>query len=276
MIATPASSLLPQPPAASPSFSSASGALSSASLLGRGQSRFSSSRVSINPSRSSSTRAAADQVNPTSASSQADNGFKPSIVPGLRLRRPDPFRARLRERQRLRLQQLRSGNKEENKAPKAPKQSAAAAISPPRFPPGPPGRTPIFVSSRTENFNRRPKEVESKDVGSDVDSNTDVEFDNIRVPANIQSLRDRARARINQLFRRRRPNFARPRPGGSDDNDPLIVQESRRRKRQVSICLLFCPLEYPGVTKEWRIIHDFILCLCYRIFLALPLKLKLS
>lgn len=61
------------------------------------------------------------------------------------------------------------------------------------------------------------------------------ENDNIRVPSNIKTLRERARARINKLFRRRRPNFSRPRPGSSDDNDPLVPQESRRRKRQFRV-----------------------------------------
>ena len=109
-----------------------------------------------------------------------------------------------KERQRLRLQQLRSGSKFDQTT-----EQPGSSIPIPRFPSGPPGSTPIFVSSKTEKFNRRPKEVENKDVNNEV-VDSDKSDANIRVPANIQSLRERARARINQLFRRRRPNFARP------------------------------------------------------------------
>ena len=221
LIATPASAA-----PSSPIFgSSSSGSSSSASASGgRSGSRFSSSRASINPSRSSSTRAS--DINPSSTTATE---FQPSIVTNLRLRRPSPFRARLKERQKQRLQQLRS-NQKPNKPTEKP---AGLSITPPRFPAGPPGRTPIFVSSKTETFSRRPKEVETKDSNNELAETVETDG-NIRVPSNIQSLRERARARINKLFRRRRPNFSRPRPGGPDDKDPLIVQESRRRKRQVS------------------------------------------
>ena len=224
LIATPAS-LAPSSPVFG---SSSSGSSSSASVSGgRSGSRFTSSRASINPTRSSSTRAPG--LNPT-ATSQDD--FAPSIVTNLRLRRPSPFRARLKERQKQRLQQLRSKGRQPN-SDKATEKPKGLSITPPKFPPGLPGRTPIFVSSKTETFSRRPKEVETKDTNNElVEDNT--ENDNIRVPSNIKTLRERARARINKLFRRRRPNFSRPRPGSSDDNDPLVPQESRRRKRQVS------------------------------------------
>ena len=223
LIATPAS-VAPS----SPVFGSSSSGSSSASVSGgRAGSRFSSSRASINPTRSSSTRAPG--LNPTATS---QDGFEPSIVTNLRLRRPSPFRARLKERQKQRLQQLRSKSRGQN-TDKATEKPKGLSITPPKFPAGLPGRTPIFVSSKTETFSRRPKEVESKDANNELEEDN-TEDGNIRVPSNIQTLRERARARINKLFRRRRPNFSRPRPGSSDDKDPLVPQESRRRKRQVS------------------------------------------
>ena len=219
LIATPASVA----PSASPTFSSSSSGSSSASSSvtgGRSGSRFSSSRgASINPSRSSSTRGA--DINPTSTRS---NENAPSIVTNLSLRRPSPFRARLKERQKARLQQLRS----RQKPIQTTEKPAGLSITPPKFPAGPPGRTPIFVSSKRETFNRRPRKPETSNELTESDT---IE-DNIRLPSNVQSLRERARARINKLFRRRRPNFKRP--GPSDDKDPLVVQESRRRKRQAS------------------------------------------
>ena len=208
LIATPASSPLPQ---SSPSF----GASSSVSNKAR-----SSIRESVNPSRASVS------IQPTTASSQsADFQTAPTIRSGLSLRRPNPFRARLRERQRQRLQQLRSGSSSEESTTEAPREP----ITPPRFPVGVPGRTPIFVSSRTETINRKPKDVDtqSSQIVADADNN-------ISVPSSIQTLRERARSRIQSLFRRRRPNFTRPRPNVEEEGDPLIVQESRRRKRQVS------------------------------------------
>jgi len=216
LIATPVSAA-----PSSPIFGSSSSSVSASA--GRSGSRFSSSRGSINPSRSSSIRVS--DINPTSTESSE---FQPSIVTNLKIRRPSPFRARLKERQKLRLKQLRNGKRQE----KTTEKPAGLSITPPRFPAGLPGRTPIFVSSKTEKFNRRPKEVESKDANNEV-VDSDKTDGNIRVPSNIQNLRDRARARINKLFRRRRPNFNRPRPG--EDNDPLVVQESRRRKRQFRV-----------------------------------------
>ena len=156
----------------------------------------------------------------------------PVILSGVRLRRPDPFKARLKERQRQRLAQLR--------------QNSAIAQGPPSSPRGPPSgaRTPIFLGSRSENIRRdrqkkveltkkpfKPESVVKKEVGSG---------GRISLPPAIASQRDRARQRINALFRRRQPSFLRPKPSallGQDDQDPLQVeasQLSRRRKRQVS------------------------------------------
>ena len=242
LIATPASSPLPQ---SSPSIEASSSVFNRA----RSSVRGSISSSSINPSRSSLS----SSIAPTSASEIARNPNRPSIISGLSLRRPNPFRARLKERQRANLQRLRTrgrtdsndeAEEEEDSQPEAPSTTPAPkpSITPPRFPVGIPGRTPIFVSSRTENIKRNPKEVGStsraptepqKATTSSGDSTSD---NTIRVPSTIQALRERARSRIESLFRRRRPTFNRPRPGGSEAGaDPLIVQESRkRRKRQAS------------------------------------------
>merc|ERR1711899_572610 len=100
----------------------------------------------INPTRASSSSAipivvSSSDIGPISAPTIQTIGINenteqepentPSIISGLRLRRPDPFKARLKERQRKRLQQLR--------------QNSAIAQGPPSSPRGPPSgaRTPI-------------------------------------------------------------------------------------------------------------------------------------
>ena len=263
LIATPVSSQLQT---SSPNFESSSRVrnLSSASLLSRGQisasvsgapvassapaSAISASSASINPTRASSSATSfesssdIEQIPQTQPSAPKTIGINentelepentPVILSGVRLRRPDPFKARLKERQRQRLAQLR--------------QNSAIAQGPPSSPRGPPSgaRTPIFLGSRSENIRRdrqkkveltkkpfKPESVVKKEVGSG---------GRISLPPAIASQRDRARQRINALFRRRQPSFLRPKPSallGQDDQDPLQVeasQLSRRRKRQVS------------------------------------------
>ena len=161
---------------------------------------------------------------------------------GLRLRRPSPFKARLKERQRQRIEQLRSQSAEkQNNNNNIIRRPASI----PRLPAGiGANRAPIFVSTRTENIQRKPKgdsppaasANNNDEAESSSPSDSSAEGGNsIRLPPGVAAQRERARQRINALFRRRRPNFLRPRPAGAED--PLEVQESRaraRRKRQVS------------------------------------------
>ena len=231
LIATPASSLLQL----TPTFESSSGRLVSASLFSRGSSRFgSSSRVSATP-----TSVNPSEISPSST--KTDDLARPSIISNLRLRRPSPFRQRLKERQRLQLKRLRESSKSsDNTETEETETTPRPTVPVPRFPVGAPGRTPIFVSSRTENFSRRPKVVLESNKGEG--SSTAVSPNPLR-GRNSEQLRlqrERARARINSLFKRRRPSFIRPRPAleesGNEDAQDLVGQESRRRrrKRQVS------------------------------------------
>ena len=243
LIATPVSSQLPA--TASPAFSSSSRNLASASLLSR--SRSSSVAVassSINPARASSLASSSNLV--SSSVIQEENVVEeekeeeqestdenvPNILSNLRVsnirRRPDSFAARLKERQRARLQQLRLAN-------------TSPAISGGVGSAG--NRAPIFISTRTENFSRS-RGNRGNNVNTVVKSSEDKEEQsvtsaesNIKLPPAIASQRDRARQRINALFRRRQPSFLRPRPALNLDGeaDPLQVEAStRRRKRQVS------------------------------------------
>ncbi len=260
LIATLASSA----PLLTPTFESSS-RLVSASLFNRNRSRFSSSRgfgsSSISPS----------SVNPSAinpSSTVKEDPLKPSIISNLRLRRPNPFRARLKERQRVQLQRLRnSSSKKEEDTPvvqaetteEQTEQPQRSTVPIPRFPSVPGGRTPIFVSSRTENFSRRPKVVKiepDSDSGSTPTASSPNSSRSVEV---LRLQRERAKSRIQSLFKRRRPNFLRPRPTVNDQSsstatdssspqeDPLEVQESRqqlqlqlqrqqrrRQKRQVS------------------------------------------
>ena len=246
LIATPVSSLLQT---SSPAFSSSrSRNLNSASILNRGRQSSSSilASSSINPSRasslsslaisSSSVTSGSSDIEPTpstSASSTSEEPEnKPNIIAGLRLRRPDPFRARLKERQRQRLEQIRSQNDDsDNEDVEEQEEKKSTSSTPSRFSKKPPSfslpslgggaRAPIFVSSRTENFRRPTPESTSAEIS---------------LPPSVASRRERARQRINALFRRREPSFLRPRPSAlSNDNGDLQSEAStRRRKRQVS------------------------------------------
>ena len=203
LIATPAS-VLP-----SPSIESST-KLNSASILNRGKSRFSSSARGVNVSPSSS--GVHSDISPSSTV-QADLS-KPSIVPNLRLRRPNPFRARLRERQRLQLKKLREKSQEDQEKDEK-KVVSLTKVNVPKFPSVPGGNTPIFVSSRTENINRKPKVAAVNNNNNDDGPKT----------------RERARQRLINLFRRRRPAISKPKP--SEDESDLAVEESRRRQSPV-------------------------------------------
>ena len=221
LIATPASTQIPSTPVLDILSSSA---LRSAGFLSRGGSRFGSSSRDISGTVISASSVASSvkssAIEPTAVDSE---GNTPSIISGISLRRPSPFQARLKERQRQRLQNLREGSGNEEKEEKVEKKSFP-------FPPSPPGgNAPIFISSKTEKITAKDKSKE-QDI---------IEESNIDLPENIREAREKARSRISKLFKNRRPQFNRPKPNGSGDkreeDESLAVAESRRRrKRQVS------------------------------------------
>lgn len=230
LIATPASSA-PQP---TPSFGASSrpGFLASSSLFNRGQSRFSSSSHSVSAYGSSS-------ISPSGVSSSGISGASTSALPTtttpsvvispLGIRRPNPFRARLKERQLERLANLRkkqslktrNPNRVRTSAPRA--QTEEAPIPIPNLPSLPGGNAPILVSSHRQVIapNRRVPKVD--------ESNT------ISVPKETIDRRERARERIKSLFSRERPIFGRTSlaklkhaPEAEEATEP----EQTRRKRQ--------------------------------------------
>jgi len=218
LIATPASTQIPSTPTLEVPSSSAGFRGSSS----RGALRVSTSRgispSSVSKSGSSSTAA----IDPSAV--EADN--TPSILSGVSLRRPNPFQARLKERQRQQLQNLRNGSGKEEK-----EEKKDFPINIPSSPPG--GNAPIFISSKTEKISNKEKIKEKEE---DI-----LEESTIDLPENIRNQREKARSRISKLFQNRRPQISRPRPNFSADKkeeegaDQLAVAESRRRrKRQVS------------------------------------------
>ncbi len=243
LIATPASAGVH----ATPTFES-NRVLASSSLIVRGSGRFSSSSrvggASSSALASSSAAIHASSVKPGEIEpTVAQDPAVPSIIPNLRLRRPNPFRARLKERQRLQLKKLREESNKDS-SPSTP----SARVPVPRFPAGIPGRTPIFVSSRTETV-RRPKgdteetSSEATEASAAAPTTTSTgrggaspgRLDRLRIQ------RERARSRINTLFRRRRPSsLLKPKlttseeGSAADETETLAVAETRRRrKRQV-------------------------------------------
>ena len=279
LIATPVSS--GQLQTSSPSFESSSSrvrTLSSASLLSRGQPAAASSSVNaqasaepniaasssagINPTRASSSAAvlSSSDIEPNIAGPRLTIGINenteqepentPVILSGIRLRRPDPFKARLKERQRQRLQQLR--------------QSSGAVSGG--------SRTPIFLGSRSENIRRGQKKLEVAKKPERPEEPQNVreaqQGSRISLPPAVASQRDRARQRINALFRRRTPSFLRPQPsallgGSNQEQDPLQVeasQLSRRRKRQVSVPPYLSPrfLRLLYCNERFRLCHNYL------------------
>jgi len=127
------------------------------------------------------------------------------VISPIRLRRPNPFRARLKERQQERLANLRTSNKSKfNRIRTADPtkitdtEEGTSVISIPNLPSIPGSNAPIFVSSQRQTIapNRRvPK--------------GDVNLDSINVPADTAAKRERARERIKSLFSRKRPLFGR-------------------------------------------------------------------
>lgn len=229
LIATPASSA-PQP---TPTFGSSSpGFLASSSLFAnRGQSRFSSSQVpgfssvagstSISPTSVLSTRGGASATATISPPTEA-----PAVkISPIRLRRPNPFRARLKERQQQRILSLRNKNRlltEETPTVSTETKEETSPIPIPNLPALPGGNAPIFVSSQRQTIapsRRVPK--------------GDNNIDNISVPDSIAARRERARERIKSLFSRRRPSFGRLNINNQNDG-----QQSRRKRQQLGEKLL--------------------------------------
>jgi len=227
LIATPASSA-PQP---TPSFGASSrpGFLASSSLFqNRGQSRFSSQF----PNQAFSSGSGSSSISPSAAlqsrgSVSATASLSPTeppsvVISPIKLRRPNPFRARLKERQQQRLQSLRNKNNrlrvEARPTANTIEENNSNPIPIPNLPTIPGGNAPIFVSSQRQTIapsRRVPK--------------GDTAIDSIEVPDNIAARRERARERIKSLFSRRRPAFGRTRL--NDDNEG---QQSRRKRQQLS------------------------------------------
>lgn len=211
LIATPASSA-PQP---TPSFGSSSrpGFLASSSLFNRGQSRFSSSAAF--PGSSSIAPSAVASRGAGSSTSALPTTETPSVVISpLGLRRPNPFRARLKEKQLERLANLRKNrpNRVRTSAPKSKPEDVPIPI--PNLPSLPGGNAPIFVSSQRQFVTpsrRTPK------------------TDDIEVPKEVADRRERARQRIKNLFNRKRPAFGRPKVLVKEDGEG---ETQTRRKRQ--------------------------------------------
>jgi len=223
LIATPASSA-PQP---TPSFGSSSrpGFLASSSLFNRGQGRSSSvPGSSLLGSASISPSAVASRGSASFASSVATTEPPSVVISPIRLRRPNPFRARLKERQQERLANLRTSNKSKfnrirtaDPTKSTEPEEGTSVISIPNLPSIPGSNAPIFVSSQRQTIapNRR---VPKGDIG----------LDSISVPADTAAKRERARERIKSLFSRKRPLFGRTSPS------VLSGKAQTRRKRQVS------------------------------------------
>lgn len=222
LIATPASSA-PQP---TPSFGSSSrpGFLASSSLFNRGQGRSSSvpgssqlGSASISPSASRASLSLTSTITPTETPSV--------VISPIRLRRPNPFRARLKERQQERLANLRTNNKSKfsrirtaDPTTSTNPEEGTSVISIPNLPSIPGSNAPIFVSSQRQTIspNRRVPKV-------------DVGLDNINVPSDTAAKRERARDRIKSLFSRKRPLFGRTSPSAVSGN-----AQTRRKRQQFS------------------------------------------
>jgi len=230
LIATPASSA-PQP---TPSFGSSSrpGFLASSSLFNRGQSRFSSSHgFSVHGGSSSISPSGVSSRGISSSASAIPTTETPSVVISpLGIRRPNPFRARLKERQLERLANLRKqsatkkasarkANRIRTSAPRT--QTEEASIPIPNLPSLPGGNAPIFVSSQRQVI----KEKRVKDDESSADS---------KAPRELTDRRQRARERIKNLFSRKRPIFGRTSLANLNKatEAPETSEPQTRRKRQ--------------------------------------------
>ena len=212
LIATPASSALNTPQFSSSRF------LASASLLNRGQSRFSSSAVrsSGNPS-----------INPSAVLDRGTVSFSATVTPTpgpvpvtsspfrSRVRGENPFRARLRELKEQRLRKLSNAGRsspEPNTTDEPNVDSVSLPI--PNFPSIPGGNTPIFVSSQRQRVSKAPA----------------IPTQDIEVPDDIALRRQRARDRIRKLFSSRRESLRQSRRKRQIGQ---MLEISSRQKRQV-------------------------------------------
>lgn len=223
LIATPASSA----PQQTPSFGSSSrpGFLASSSLFNRGQGRSSSVLgSSLLGSASISPSAVASRGSLSLTSTLTPTETPSVVINPIRLRRPNPFRARLKERQEERLKNLRKKNKSKFSRirPADPTTSTetegTSVISIPNLPSIPGSNAPIFVSSQRQTISPN-KRIPKEDAG----------LDSINVPADTAAKRERARERIKSLFSRKRPLFGR--------TSPSIVSgggQTRRKRQQFS------------------------------------------
>jgi hypothetical protein len=156
------------------------------------------------------------------------------VISPFGLRRPNPFRARLKELQQERLDELRESSSSSTSRP----QNALDGAGPTKgdneitsninnnplpiinLPSIPGGNAPIFISAQRQTIPaRRPK------VDSPATSTGGVSLDGIDVPEDIAARRERARERIKSLFSKRRSSAT------GVDNETTGL--SRRRKRQV-------------------------------------------
>ena len=200
LIATPASSAAVNTPLFDPS----SRFLSSANFLSRGQSRFSSSQLrgSSIPISTSAFGGASESINPSSVLQRGSKTFSseitettttPAVFSGLLNRRPNPFRARLKQLQQERLKKLQEANKikidDKTDDENDNDDNDSNSLPIPNFPSIPGGKAPIFVSSQRQTITRRP--------------NTEAPI--IDIPDDIKERRERARERIKSLFAQRRP-----------------------------------------------------------------------
>merc|ERR1711892_1231489 len=165
LIATPASSA-PQP---TPTFGSSSpGFLASSSLFAnRGQSRFSSSQapsfgsasgsVSIQPTSVVSSRGGASATATIAPPTEA-----PAVkISPIRLRRPNPFRARLKERQQQRILSLRNKNRLLTEERPTASTDIQEETSPPVPIPNLPS-VPASIAARRERARERIKSLFSR------------------------------------------------------------------------------------------------------------------
>jgi len=199
LIATPASSALNTPQFSSSRF------LASASLLNRGQSRFSSSlsRFSGSPSSAVSPSSVTDRGSSTFSATIAPTQGSRAISPFRnRVRAENPFRARLRElaENRLRQKNAERNSAEAKKTEEPNNDSNTLPI--PNFPSVPGANTPIFVSAQRQRVSKPPTPTTQE----------------IEIPDDIALRRQRARERIRSLFSSRRESL-----------------RNSRRKRQISL-----------------------------------------
>ena len=201
LIATPASSSILNTPV----FESSSRILASASIFNRGASR------SLTSPSFQSSGGITSSINPTSVLDRGSATFlsislgdsTPSVVISpIRLRRPNPFRARLKELQQEKIEQIRISNDNTlNTGDGKDEEDDINSFPLLNLPSIPGGNAPIFISSQRQKITRKPGlAVESK----------------IEIPDDIVARRERAREKIKSLFSRRQQESRRKRSAELD------------------------------------------------------------